>query len=386
MSLRRDKKVSEEFLPAQTPEHRRSRFTGKAVGLMLLVSSIGGYLVGNHQNSDRITALEHQVSANSDNLAALQDISPSTILGKGLVDPQNLQGRNKRVTLQQQRHLAGSTVTILERVKGSKYAWHQSCTGTKVAINKQNYILTAKHCFDDTRVHESQIPPFTVAADILPIQRHVYGIAEATTHSERRNSRAIAIARAVAVVLKGRTHPDMALLKVEAPKQAKHYKIYQRLPALPLREYTSALPSPGEEILLHGVPASTNPLAVSTRGVFLGRSKSAIYDPHYVDSFGFKVDDARQAPHPGVSGGSVIAANGHIFPAIVNGFVDGHLENEPILDPRDPLTDIPSKLRQSELLGLNTKPYNLSIDTVAPSEGTFQELVYGFDTKITCPC
>jgi hypothetical protein len=358
----------------------------KALALLLAGAGIG-YVAGNaNTDQEALKALRAQQTATSKKLdaalnalAAPQGITANTLVGRGLKNPDKLPGTGSDVTDEQRRKLAASTVAIITRPKANlSYYWHATCSGTKVSIDDNPYILTAQHCLDSGYT-SPRVQPHTFAADVLPSDARAYAIARATTDSIKDNRTPVAEVTAASVIVGGKYRPDMALMKVSPVTEGDGAGIYGKIPAIPLKDYALRPPEPGSEAAFYGVPAAISKVAVGGIGTYLGRIQPEEGHPYKLDVFGFNMTDVRQDPVQfGSSGSGAIGANGHMFGTLSERSTQKD-------ETRTPLTVLPSPyeklygLQISDELGIDTGPYTVLAGTTVPPRYVFEELVSGFD-------
>lgn len=357
---------------------------------MLAVAGGIGYSVGSHGNVDqaalnamraRQQVTNKKIEKAVSGLAATQGIRIRALLGEGLKDPSKLPGQGQHVSSEDREKLATSSVAIVSRSKSPSYFWRATCSGTKISIEDRPYVLTAQHClqynFDD-----SQIPPHSRAADVLPVDSRTYAIARSSTDSVQNNRTPIANVTAASVIVGGQYRPDMALLRVSPVTEGGGAGLFGDIPAIPLKDYAVKPPEPGSEVAFHSVPASTSKVAVNGLGTYLGRIPAPDQSAYKVDIFGLDVTEARQDPAmPGASGSGVIGANGHMFGDLITR-TGSPAEKHVPLSVTPSYSDFAFRLRQSEALGIDDRDYPVVATSVVPPRFAFFDLVNGLDNPI----
>jgi hypothetical protein len=102
-------------------------------------------------------------------------VTKETVEGKGLHSQESLPGSGVKAGPEQKLGLEQASIHIVYRPKGSEAAWQDLCTGTKISYEGQNYVVSARHCFEDS-VRNSNIlmAPEWPAYDFLPTSNNEY--------------------------------------------------------------------------------------------------------------------------------------------------------------------------------------------------------------------
>ncbi len=373
-------------------ENRGRRFRLGTKTLAMLVAAAGaGYaarsFAGDNVDQAALNAIRGRQEATDrkiekavTGLARINGVRIHTLLGKGLDDPSGLPGQGERVSDKQRGKLAASAVSILMRPRGASDHWRYICSGTKVSIDDNPYILTAQHCLGPM-YDSSQVKPHSYAANVLDRDPDHYAIGQATSDSIIKNKTPMAYVTGASVIVGGHYRPDMALLKVRPAHHNYESASFDGMPSIPLKDYAKEPPEPGSQVAFYSVPSASNKLAVSGLGTYLGRIKSPD-DPFMVDVFGLKVMDARHDPaEHGGSGSGSIGANGHMFGDLVYRFGRPGEANRPMTQPDYPY-DEAYRLREAQSLGVDVSQYSVIANAVVPPPFVFDELVNGFDNRL----
>jgi hypothetical protein len=284
--------------------------------------------------------------------------------------------------------MRASTVEIAFRDKNAADApWLQNCTGTKVSIGGQNYVVTARHCLKDsmdvasvfpsmanTNASPENAPDLYQAEDVTDITTKEFGI-------WNLDADGIAIEDQVAPVeaISVRYYPDMALMKVDesSPGSA----AYNALPAIAYESMLDMPAVPGSQAVLFGIPLVNGGKMIKGEGVYLGRAKDPTGANRQLDFVGINPSGVmKDACNFGASGTAAKFASGAITGPLSqrNNIVNEAGSN----GTDDKLKDIPDRQLLEKELGVNTQEYSTVCGFSVVDKPIVEDMVQGFDNPV----
>jgi hypothetical protein len=196
--------------------------------------------------------------------------------------------------------------------------YFERCTGLKVAVGGKTYVLTARHCFENSFKQRTVFPSLFSDADNSTAP-DLHSAKNITSRLNEKigvwtaNSQGTEVpdptARAIGVSVS--YYPDMALLRFD-PKDPASSR-FNKSPTIPYDAGLSRAAVPGAETSTFSIPDVSGGTIIESRGVYLGRVSSP-YDPaETLDLIGINPHDTgADACNYGASGASAIIAGGFI--------------------------------------------------------------------------
>lgn len=233
----------------------------------------------------KVDQLQHQVDRSNDIDGRLNKVDPNTFSGRSLGSITDLPAYGRKVTAQQRELLAGSSLQLLGRDKGTIGTWYRVCNANKVILHNQVLIETASHCFGEERERISMNSlnvGRSATYDVSQLSKWEFVAAEempsdAKDKSYPADRLPLAYISAIAVNMTG---IDIALLQPDTQhgpvRTLNGRPVFDTLPALQPR--WNSPPAAGQEVALHSMPSEARGLSVDTVGIALGRI--------FVESFG----------------------------------------------------------------------------------------------------
>lgn len=237
------------------PERRPNRLVGGVVGLIAAVALAACANTENDRaHAKPIETMHVEPSTPTASAPTQETISPAENV-PALVE--RLPGFGNRVSERERAMIRASTIKIAQHPKADRSnEWTGSCTGTKVAIDGDPYIITARHCFESYNVlgtfpslnTGANGPDLHTTKDITNDLGTDVGIW--TVENGKENRRNTASVNNV----KLRYYPDIAILKVD--ESAPDAALFNKLPAIAYETALGQAPLPGSEAALYTLPES----------------------------------------------------------------------------------------------------------------------------------
>lgn len=266
---------------------------------------------------DLVTAQSRQIDRQTAIIASQNNIDADVITGKSLHDIKSLMAYDVRVSPEQRERMQRATVEVGKRLKGSASPWELSCTATKVTNGKEEFVLSATHCFT------GDLPPVSGkgggggvvgVSNITNTSLFEYAILDnELDHAERPTAQPLARVTALSVDMYA---SDIALLRIDESTATDDFI---SRPAVSFGDFSSAITSatPGEQAALYSMPQASDFVPVSATGTYLGRVyTSADLMSSYssqLDLVAIWPDSASEdACNYGASGSSAVFAGGFV--------------------------------------------------------------------------
>jgi hypothetical protein len=215
------------------------------------------------------TTQQQQVDRLSGIIGHLNDVSPGVASGSSLSSVTSLPGYGER-SPKQSKILQQATLQLISRPEGTNQTWSPICTATKVSQGGQDYILTAAHCFKDTKGDFPSGPQDNndgvpaEAVNIVTQTANEYAVALPAKPGQEPPDTWEPIAMASGIAVDESGVSDWALLQV-SQVSSQYVSIASNSLSI-----TDRLPIPGESVTLYSLPASNGNQPVSETGIYLG--------------------------------------------------------------------------------------------------------------------
>jgi hypothetical protein len=326
--------------------------------------------------------LEHAIGRLTDQLAQLSGTDMNAILGIGLKQPSALPGWHNKLNPNQADQARSSSLTLVERIKGSTEAWKPVCTTTKIGASLG---MAARHCITYSFENNAGEP----VINIVNATPNEYAVANIPSdQSEAASLNPIARVTGISIYSqsvsqKGRS--DMALLKLKPLAATGASRSYKSVPALDLK--ATVKPTPGEAVATYTLPSSTSQVGVSAVGHYLGEvqyGRDASGHSLTVDAVGFTVKDAHRDPTEyGGSGGNAITASGYTLgPGLARTGKPAEV-NQPSQESKDTYPDrLGDRIDIEQALGLDLGRFTVIATYTKRPDGSIDQLTKGFRFKV----
>lgn len=358
-------------MPVETPDiapeqehHARKMIAGAAIAAMAVGGMVAGY-----------KAFE----------------GPDTTDGYHVVEDPGTPTPNETPTVispEDREAMRASTVEIAFKDKNVADApWLQNCTGTKVSIGGQNYVVTARHCLKDS-MDVASIFPSIANSDASPENApDLYQAEEVTDVTTKEfgiwnlDADGIAIEDQVAPVeaISVRYYPDIALMKIDesSPQAA----AYNALPAIAYESMLDMPAVPGTQAVLFGIPLVNGGKMIKGEGVYLGRAKDPTGANRQLDFVGINPSGVmKDACNFGASGTAAKFASGAITGPLSQ---RNNIVNEAGTNGTDDkLKDIPDRQQLEKELGVSTQEYSTVCGFSVVDKPIVEDMVRGFDNPV----
>lgn len=280
----------------------------------------------------------------------IKDISP-----KAQKLFEKLPGFGNQVTAAERAKMRASTVKVALRPTGVNLpdAYRDSCTGLKV----DNYVVTARHCFDDSAdtpglfpsldkdVDPDKAPDLHQTKNITKGMFDTVGIWTIGANGMEDKAHTAPVSQVFV-----RYTPDVALLKVDTSNPGS-----ARFNAMPAASYDEGLTNkatPGSEVALFSLPEAASGKVVENSGIYLGRIDDPWSDvSRQIDlvSMGDKTP-ANDSCNYGGSGSVAIVAGGAMTGPLA---LRNDIRKSETSNGGDPIEDKQSRAAMSRKLGID---------------------------------
>ncbi len=302
-----------------------------------LVLSAGGYVTEHNQS----TRLKHHVTAEEEStkhlaavnsnlqqqlkqqqaqskrmgeiLGNLTGVDSKVVSGQGLTSIDKLPGYGQPVSPELRRKLQSATVELGIRPKGTNAAWQPFCTAVKVSDGQTNFIVTARHCLNDSINFPQKGSPLPAAENVTSLLTSDFAVLDPNLSLAERVARPLASINNVAIDTTGTA--DWAILKPAANSQTTNFSEQSPLHISDVLAYDNAFrPLPGSDVALFGLPQISGFEPVIGTGKYIGRM--FINGAHFSGWYDF-VGLHAQTPQAdncqfGTSGSVAMFNNGHL--------------------------------------------------------------------------
>ena len=252
--------------------------------------------------------------------AGLANVSPGTISGDSLKKVSTLSGYGESMSSDAPATLRASLVQLVRRVPkvdgSTPNAWEQDCTGLKISVDRDTYVISAGHCL----AGERPLPPATADPADTRLYPSAYDVSASQTYEFGAES----------VLSNGSVGPvtsidgisrssftDATLLKVDAVSAQE--TSFSSQPSYPDYQTTLAnssyIENPGQPVALYTLPVAAKGAVVSGVGTYVGQYLSSDTKLGVVNLVG--LTDVRSGEvnpcNYGASGSSAVTSSGEMM-------------------------------------------------------------------------
>ncbi|MBP6962520.1 hypothetical protein KBB49_03225 [Candidatus Saccharibacteria bacterium] len=216
----------------------------------------------------QIDVMQEKLDALSKIIASQAGVSIETVNGE-LPGPETLPGYGVQVSPEIRKSFESSVLKMGKRLKGETGPWEEVCTANKVSYEGKEYVVTAAHCL--TGDMNGMVSPIKgggeySALDITDLSPYEYAVLEPDVPSTERQVDPIANVSSVSVMTPG--GPDMALFTINSTPR------FEAVESIPISDPTPYI-TPGVDVALRSLPASSGNEPITYKGVYLGRIENA---------------------------------------------------------------------------------------------------------------
>lgn len=309
-------------------------------------------------------------------------VTKDTVKGIGLKNQESLPGAGMKVSPEHQKKLEQATVHIIYRDKGSEEAWRDLCTGTKISYEGQNYVVSARHCYQ-AAVYNSDISTLETwpAYDFMNSSNYEYAVTQTPGGEPLVHIDGLSMDM----------NDDWALLRPQVPQKSDTgYDLFNALPVLNY-DIPPKTPKIGEQGIIHGYAYFNNFQPTSALVTYIGRYKLPGLESNFQTFDLVAISQKTVAKNgciPGFSGASIKFAGGSVSGPLV--FVRDFGYKDPNQNKLSPFGVRPlDRFVYEQLTGINLERdeaiCELSVrssEADSPKGGTMSGLTDGFNHPV----